>query len=146
MRAAMRFGHDGNYGDSGGGADGLGAELGEECFALRVGERGYHLHELRCACKAILTARCRLERVEVHVLALVREVHHGVHDLRDCSNTRFFLAQAVCLVAALARPWSLPRLRHRRHRHEKTQTRVPLRDFSSAMAISQTLLFPLEIN
>lgn len=105
VRAAMRLRHDGNHGDAGSRTDGLGAELGEESFAVGVGERSDHFDELGGACEAVLAARGGLEGVEVHVLALVRELHHGTHDLRDCSHARFLFAQAVGLVPALAWPW-----------------------------------------
>lgn len=95
MGAAVGLGHDGDDGDTGGGADGLGAEVGEEGVAVGVGEGGNHLNELGGAGEAVLAAGGGLEGVEVDSLAASGELDHGVDDLCDCSDSSLFIAQAV---------------------------------------------------
>lgn len=56
VRTTVGLRHDGDDGDAGGGADGLGAKLGEEGVALGVGKRGNHLNELGGAGEAVLPA------------------------------------------------------------------------------------------
>ena len=91
----MGLRHDCHDGDSRGGPDRLGPELGEQGLAVRVRQRGNHLHELRGAREAVLAARGGLERIEVHVLALAREVHHGVDDLGDGPDPCLLFVQPV---------------------------------------------------
>lgn len=93
--AAVGLGHDGDDGDAGGGADGLGAEAGEEGFAVGVGEGSDHLDELGGTGEAVLAAGGGLEGVEINSLSAAGELDHGVDDLRDCSDSGLFVAQAV---------------------------------------------------
>lgn len=123
--APMGLRHDCHDGDPRGSPDRLGPELGEQGLAVRVGQRGDHLHELRGAREAVLAARGGLERIEVHVLALAREVHHGVHDLGDGPDSCLLFGQPVGFESAPTRSGllsgELGGYRHGRHSSRGTE-------------------------
>lgn len=120
MGAAVGLRHDGDDGDAGGGADGLGAEAGEEGGAVGLGDGGDHLHQLGGAGEAVLAARRGLERVQVDVLAAPRALRHGGDDLRDGADARLLLGEPRGEGDHAAAPGGrlLPRLR-RRHRRRR---------------------------
>lgn len=91
---AVGLRHDGDDGDAGGGADGLGTELGEERVAVGLGDGGDHLDELRGAGEAVLAAGGGLEGVEVDGLAAAGALGHGGDDLRDGADAGLLLGEA----------------------------------------------------
>lgn len=91
MRAPVRLRHDGDHCDAGRGADGLGTQLREEGVAVRLGDCGDHLHELRRAGETVLPASSGLELVEVNVFPPAGALGHGGDDLGDGADTRFLL-------------------------------------------------------
>lgn len=87
--------HDGHNGNPRGGPDGLGSKLREQGLAVRLGQRRNHLNELRGPRETVLTACGGLERVEVDVLSLAGEVHHGVDDLGDGPDPGLLFSNSV---------------------------------------------------
>lgn len=102
MGAPVRLRHDGHDGDTGSGADGFGAEAGEEGVPLRVGHGGDHLHQLGGAGEAVLAAGGGFEGVEVDVLAGAAAVDHGRDDLGDGADAGLLLSEGVGEDAAAA--------------------------------------------
>lgn len=117
MRAPVRLRHDGDDGDAGRRADGLGLELGEERLALRLGQRGDHLDELGGAGEAVLAAGGGLEGVEVDGVASTGLVDHVVDDLGYGFDPGFFFGEVVGYDAAAAWAGKLSGLGHLRRRH-----------------------------
>lgn len=120
MGAAVGLGHDGDDGDAGGGADGLGAKLGKERVAVGLGNGGDHLYELGGAGEAVLAAGGGFEGVEVDVLAAAGALGHGGDDLGDGADAGLLLGEARRdRHPTPAGRWLLPGLRRGHGRRQK---------------------------